>query len=185
MRSRSKLFITIAAIVAVAGGAALVWRLTDRRSADLYWANHAKQILQYATAALVAFIGWTAQKLLSTPSLRSTHDQLTQAQQALARRGLEWWRGVPEPAWPGRLLRAGLRPLAVPWEVRRSGSQANADAPVSAEIADLATWLRDGKNSRLVIGGAASSGKSVFARLVRGHHRILVISARKRPPSDQ
>jgi hypothetical protein len=71
---------------------------------------------------------------------------------------------VPEPAWPGRLLRAGLRPLAVPWEVCHSGSQANAGAPTNAEIAELATWLRDGMNSRLVIRGTASSGKSVFAR---------------------
>ncbi len=154
----------VAALVIAAGVAALVWWLTDPKSADSFWHEHAKEMLQYATPLAIAFIGWTGQKLLAPCSLRSTHDQLMHAQQALARRGLEWWRGVPEPAWPGRLLRAGLRPLNVPWEVCRSGSQANADAPASAGIADLATWLRDGKNSRLVIRGAASSGKSVFAR---------------------
>lgn len=165
MQSRFKpLFVTVAALVIGAGGAAVVWWLTDPRFAHSFWHNHATQILQYGAPAVVAFIGWTGQKILYPPSLRSTHDQLTQAQQALARRGLEWWRGVPEPAWPGSLLRAGLKPLAVPWKVCCSGGQPNADAPVSAGIADLATWLRDGTGSRLVIRGAASCGKSVFAR---------------------
>lgn len=165
MQSRFKpLFITVTAVIIGAGGAALIWWFTDPRASHPFWHNHVTQILQYGAPALVAFIGWAGQKLLSPPSLRSTHDQLTQAQQALARRGLEWRRGVPEPAWPGRLLRAGLKPLEVPWEVRSSGGQPNADAPASAGIADLATWLRDGENSRLVIRGAASCGKSVFAR---------------------
>lgn len=164
MQSRSKLIITIAAIIIGAGGVVLVWWLTDPKFLDPFWHNNAKQVLQLAAPPVLAFIGWTGHKLMSPPSLRSTHDQLTQAQQALARRGLEWWRGVPEPAWPGRLLRAGLRPLAVPWEVCYSGSQANANAPASAAIVDLANWLRDGRNSRLVIRGPASSGKSVFAR---------------------
>lgn len=160
MQSRPKQFIAVAALVVGAGGAALAWWLIDPRSADPFWRDHTKEVLQFAAPPVLAFIGWIGQKLLSPPSPRSTDDQLTHAQQALARRGLEWWRGVPEPAWPGRLLRAGLRPLAVPWKV----CQANADAPASASIADLATWLRDGMNSRLVIRGPASCGKSVFAR---------------------
>jgi hypothetical protein len=164
MRSGSKLFVTVAALLIGAIGAAFVWRLTDPKSVDRFWDHHAQEILQYATPAVVAFIGWTAQRVLSPPSLRSTYDQLKQAQLALARRGLEWWRGVPEPAWPGRLLRAGLRPLAVPWELCRSGSHANVDAPASGQIPDIVTWLHDGGNSRLFIGGPASSGKSVFAR---------------------
>lgn len=164
MQSTSKLFTTVAALIIGAGAAALIWWLADPKSADPFWHNHAKDVLQYAAPPVLAFIGWTGQKLLSPPSSRSTHDQLTQAQQALARRGLEWWRGVPEPAWPGRLLRAGLRPLAVPWEVSRSESRGNAYEPASTSIADLATWLLNGRNSRLVIRGAASSGKSVFAR---------------------
>jgi hypothetical protein len=168
MRSGSKLFVTVAALLIGAAGAAFVWRLTDPATVDRFWDHHALETLQYVAPALVAFIGWTAQRLLSPAPLRSTYDQLKQAQLTLAHRGLEWWRGVPEPAWPGRLLRAGLRPLVVPWEIRRSDSkldsQANADAPASGQIPDIVTWLKDGTNSRLFIGGPASSGKSVFAR---------------------
>lgn len=164
MQSRSRLAIPIVAIVTGAVGLVLVWWLTNPQFADPFWHKNARDILQLATPPALAFIGWAGQKLLSPPSIRSTHEQLTRAQQALARRGLEWWRGVPEPAWPGRLLRAGLRPLAVPWDMRHSGGHAVRDAPASTEIGDLAAWLRDGRNPRLVIRGPTGSGKSVFAR---------------------
>lgn len=164
MQSKHKLFITSAAVLVAMGAFALVWRLTDPKTADHFWDAHAATVLQYVAAPVIALIGWTGQQLLAPRSKRSTPDQLMQAQQALARRGLEWWRGVPEPAWPGYLLRAGLRPLDVPWEVSPPAGKALVGGPVSTDIADLAMWLRDSRNGRLAIRGEASSGKSVHAR---------------------
>jgi hypothetical protein len=164
MQSKNKLLVASAALLMAMGAIALVWWLTDPSSAEDFFKAHGATVLQYAAAPMIALITWTGQQLLESRSKRSTPDQLMQAQQALARRGLEWWRGVPEPAWPGRLLRAGLRPLDVPWEMSPSAEEPAADGPVSTGIADLAAWLQDGQNGRLVIRGAASSGKSVLAR---------------------
>jgi Protein of unknown function (DUF2510) len=164
MQSKHKLLFTSAALLIAMGAVALVWWLTDPLSADHFWHGHGATALQYAAPPVFALLGWAGQQLLAPRSKRSTPDQLIQAQQALARRGLEWWRGVPEPAWPGRLLRAGLRSLDVPWVVSPPAGEAAADGPASTGIAVLATWLRDGPNCRLVIRGEASSGKSVLAR---------------------
>ena len=164
MQSKYKLLITAAALVIAMGAVALVWWLTDPLSAGRFWHEHAATVLQYAAPPVIALVGWTGQQILAPRFSRSTPDQLMLAQQDLARRGLEWWRGVPEPAWPGRLLRAGLRPLDVPWVMRLPAGLAAANAPASTSIADLATWFRDGQNCRLVIRGPASSGKSVLAR---------------------
>jgi len=164
MQSKYKLLIAAAALVIAMGAVALVWWLTDPSSAGRFWHEHAATVLQYAAPPVIALIGWTGQQLLAPRFSRSTPDQLVLAQQDLARRGLEWWRGVPEPAWPGRLLRAGLRPLDVPWVMCLPAGLAAADGPASTSIADLAKWFRDGQNCRLVIRGRASSGKSVLAR---------------------
>jgi hypothetical protein len=157
MQSKHKLVITSAAVLVAMGAFALVWRLTDPKHADHFWHANAATVLQYVAAPVIALIGWTGQQLLAPRSKRSTPDQLMQAQQALARRGLEWWRGVPEPAWPGRMLRAGLRPLDVPWEVSYPAGKALVGGPVSTEIAGLAMWLRDSRNGRLAIRGEASA----------------------------
>jgi hypothetical protein len=177
MQSKYKLLITSAALLIAMGAVALVWWLTDPSSADAFWHGHGTTVLQYAAPPVFALVGWTGQRLLAPRSKRSTPDQLMLAQQALARRGLEWWRGVPEPAWPGRLLRAGLRPLDVPW-VRLPVGEAAADGPVGTGIADLATWFRDGRNCRLIIRGEASSGKSVLAR------QLMAELLKNRRPDD-
>jgi hypothetical protein len=166
MQSKYKLLIASAALLVAMGAVALVWWLTDPSSEDDFLHAHGTTALQYAAPPLFALLGWTGQQLLAPRSKRSTPDQLTLAQQALARRGLEWWRGVPEPAWPGRLLRAGLRPLNVPWRMDLPSGMTAADAPAGTAVADLAKWLRDGRNCRLVIRGEATSGKSVLARQV-------------------
>lgn len=160
MQSKHRLLFTSLAFLIAMGAVALVWWLTDRSPADKFFHAHGATVLQYALPPVFALVGWTGQQLLEPRSKRSTPEKLVQAQQALARRGLEWWRGVPEPAWPGRLLRAGLRPLDVPWVMRSP----TPEGPDSTEIADLAVWLQDGRNCRLVIRGEASSGKSVLAR---------------------
>jgi hypothetical protein len=167
MQYRSKLLVvaTGALGLAVVGVAALWW-WTHSATAGKFWSHNAATVLQYAVPPVLALIGWTAQRLISPRSARSTPEQLTQAQQALAHRGLDWWRGVPEPAWPGRPLRAGLSPLNVQWVRRTPGDRAAVQGPAGTDLAGLTAWLRGGGNCRLVIRGEASSGKSVFARLL-------------------
>jgi hypothetical protein len=164
MQYKHKLLFTSVAFLIATGAVALVWWLADPSSANDFLTAHGATTLKYAAPVVVGLVGWTAKQLLASRSKRSTPDQLMQAQQALARRGLEWWRGVPEPAWPGRLLRAGLRPLDVPWEASPPAGQAAAKDLAGTETAELAAWLREGRNCRLVIHGEASSGKSVLAR---------------------
>ena len=162
MQSKYKLLITAAALVIAMGAVALVWWLTDPLSAGRFWHEHAATVLQYAAPPVIALVGWTGQQILAPRFSRSTPDQLMLAQQDLARRGLEWWRGVPELAWPGRHSPDSTAPRAVGHAP--SAGLAAANAPASTSIADLATWFRDGQNCRLVIRGPASSGKSVLAR---------------------
>jgi hypothetical protein len=122
-------------------------------------------VLQYGLPVLLAVVGWSGQLLMSPRSDRSTPEEMAQALQALARRGLEWWRGVPEPAWPGHVLRAGLRPLDVQW----APGGAPDDGPVygrTSHLEGLAARFRDTRPCRLVICGDAGSGKSVLARLL-------------------
>ena len=178
MQYKHKLLFTSVAFLTAMGAVALVWWLTDRSSAHHFLTAQGPTTLKYAAPALVALVGWTGKQLLASRSKRSTPGQLMQAQQALARRGLEWWRGVPEPAWPGRLLRAGLRPLDVPWVASPPAGIAAAKDLAGTEITDLAAWLRKGRNCRLVIHGEASSGKSVLAR------QLMAELLKRRGPDD-
>jgi hypothetical protein len=164
MQSKHKVLFASAAFLVAMGAVALVWWLTHQSSAGDFLHADGATALKYAVPPVVALVGWTGKQLLASRSRRSTPDQLMQSQQALARRGLEWWRGVPEPAWPGRLLRAGLRPLDVPWAVSPPAGEAAAKDLAGTKIAELAAWLREGQNCRLVIHGEASSGKSVLGR---------------------
>jgi hypothetical protein len=163
MQSRSKLLIAVGAFVIAAVGIACLWWLTHAASLSKFWDKNGATVLQYAVPPVIALLGWIGQRLISSRSRRSTPEQLTQAQQALGRRGLEWWRAVPEPAWPGQVPHAGFRPLDVPWAQVTNGSTI-ADGPASTNVAGLAKWLRDHPTGRLLIRGEAGTGKSVFAR---------------------
>lgn len=164
MQARLKWLLVACAIVIVGGGVALLWSLHHAISASSFWKHHASTILQYAIPPVVALLGWTAQQVITSRPRQSTPKQVQKARKAVAGRGLEWWRGIPEPAWPGRVLRAGLAPLDVTW----SGMAADGAAisGQTTDVAALAQRFRDGRPFRLVIRGASGSGKSVFARLL-------------------
>jgi hypothetical protein len=91
-------------VIALVGVAAL-WRSTHSATAGKFWNHNAATVLQYALPPVLALMSWTAQRLVSPRSARSTPEQLTQAQQALAHRGLDWWRGCPSR--PGPVARSG------------------------------------------------------------------------------
>jgi len=113
------------------------------------WHRNGATVLKYAIPPLIALLVWACKQLVNLRSERSTPEQLADAQQALASRGLEWWRGVPEPAWPGHLLRAGLRPLDVTWAKPLSGGGSAGDGPVHGStgnitglVARFKTWAK-------------------------------------------
>jgi len=166
MQSRSKWLVAVGAVVIVAAGIAFLWWRTGSASALPWWRHHGATVLQYGLPPLIALVGWTGQQLMSPRLERSTPEELVQALQALARRGLEWWRGVPEPAWPGHVLRAGLRPLDV-WWARHGGPAADRHVyGRTSQIPSMAARFRDTRYCRLIICGEAGSGKSVLARLL-------------------
>jgi hypothetical protein len=109
VQSRSKWFLGAGVLAIVLGGVLLLWALSNSASVRSLWHGHGATVLQFAVPPVLALLGWTAQQLITSRSERSTPEQLMQARLALAGRGLEWWRGVPEPAWPGHVLRAGRR----------------------------------------------------------------------------
>ncbi len=164
MKARLKWLLAAGAIVIVGGGIALLWSFHHAISASGFWKSNAATILQYAVPLVLALLGWTAQQIITSRPQQSTPKQVKKARKALAGRGLEWWRGIPQPAWPGRVLRAGLSPLEVTW----SGTAADGTSisGTTTDVADLVRRLRDGLPFRLVIRGESGSGKSVFARLL-------------------
>jgi hypothetical protein len=165
MQSRSKWLLATCAFVIVAGGVAFLWLRSDPSTAHSLWFSHGTTVLQYGLPPLLALLGWTGQQLIGSRSERSTPEQLALARKALAGRGLEWWRGVPEPAWPGQVLRAGLRPLNVEWSERGVIGRGRVHGSTD-DIKGMAERFRKGARCRLVICGEASSGKSVLARLL-------------------
>ncbi len=142
----------------------LLWWQSDPRTAHEIWHSDKGSLLQFGIPPALAGAGWIGQQLLSRRLGRSTPAQLEVARRALIGRSREWWRGIPEPAWPGHVLRAGLRPLAVTW------SQAGAaNAQLTGTVTDvqaLAAAFRRDEPFRLVISGAAGTGKSVLACVI-------------------
>jgi hypothetical protein len=165
LRSQSKLIFALCLGVVVAGLAVVLWWQSDPGTASHFWHHDSGTILQFAIPPVIAAAGWAGQQLLSQRPGRSTPDQLETARQALAGRGLEWWRGIPEPAWPGHILRAGLRPLPVTWTTDASAQEPDLTGSV-VDLTALTRALRQPGPCRLVIAGPAGSGKSVLARLL-------------------
>ena len=167
MRSQSKLVIVLG--LGVLFGAALiaVWWQSDPHAAVHIWDRYRSSVLQFAIPPVVAGAGWAVKQLLSERPGRSTPDQLEVARQALTGRGREWWRGIPEPAWPGRLLRSGIGPLDVTWSTGATISTATSALTGTVQgVRKLTADLRSIQPCRLVICGPAGSGKSVLARLL-------------------
>jgi hypothetical protein len=163
VQSRLKLLLAACILTIVAGGIALVWSLHASAAQDEFWRSHVPTIVQYAVAPIIGLFGWTIQQLIASRPRQSTPDQLQDAKQALVGRGNEWWRGIPQPAWPGHVLRAGLSPLEVTWTGTADGQ------PVSgrtSDVTELARRFRQARPFRLAIQGPSGSGKSVFARLL-------------------
>jgi len=164
---RSKWLLPLAVILVVAGGIAVLWWRSDV-TAGHWWENHGTNVLKFVIPPMIALLAWAFKQMISSGPERSTPEQLSAAQQDLAARGLEWWRGVPQPAWPGHVLRAGLRPLDVKW-AQPSDHEPPGDGPVygsSGDIAGLVAGFRATRPCRLVIRGRERSGKSVLARML-------------------
>ena len=165
LKSRSNWLLAAGAIIILAGGILFALLRNNFRYGHHFSATDAT-VLQIAVSPLLALLGWTSRKV-SLGSGRSTPKQLKRAQQTLAARGRDWWRAIPEPAWPGQILRAGSRPLNVTWGRARLAEQDGSDSSVCGSISDtasLAAWFRTAAPCRLVIRGEAGSGKSVLAR---------------------
>jgi ABC-type sulfate transport system permease subunit len=111
MRIKSTWLLPFAAIAVVAAGVALLWWRSDV-AAGHWWQSHGTNVLKFAIPPMIAVLAWAFKQIVSSRPERSTLEQLSAAQEDLAARGLEWWRGIPQPAWPGYVLRAGLGPLA-------------------------------------------------------------------------
>jgi hypothetical protein len=167
LRPQSKLLIVFGLAVLFGGGLMAIWWQSDPHVAAHLWDRYRSSVLQFAIPPFVAGAGWAVKQLLSERPGRSTPDQLEVARQALTGRGREWWRGIPEPAWPGHLMRSGVSPLDVTWSTGTSPSVATpALAGTTQGVKQLAADLRNIQPCRLVIQGPAGSGKSVLARLL-------------------
>jgi hypothetical protein len=164
VQSRLKLALAVAAVVIAGGATALVWSLHRDIAHSGLWKSSASSVLQYAIPPVLALFGWIAQRIIVSRPTQSTPKQLRKARKALIGRGLEWWRGIPPPAWPGRILRAGLSPLEITW----SGTAADGHevSGSTSDVKALVRRFRDAKPFRLVISGPSGSGKSIFARLL-------------------
>lgn len=164
MQSRLKWLLAACALTVAVGGIALLWSLHSSAAESHLWHKHASTVLQYAIPPILALFGWTAQQLIAARPRQSTPEQVQEARKALIGRGFEWWRGIPQPAWPGRVLRAGLSPLEVQWEgVDADGEEV---AGSTSDVTDLAKRFRGPRPFRLAIRGPSGAGKSVFARLL-------------------
>lgn len=169
MQARPKWLLPVSVVVIVIVATGLLWWRTNAGTADGWWKHHGEAVLGFAAPPLLALLAWVCKQLISERPKRSTPEQLSAAQQALTARGLEWWRGVPEPAWPGQLLRAGVKPLDVTWSPISPGLSSAGNPPVggsSGDVAGLVGQFRANYPCRLVIKGSAGSGKSVLARLM-------------------
>jgi hypothetical protein len=163
MQSRLKWLLAACALTIVAAGIALLWSVHSSVAESQLWRKHASTVLQYAIPPILALFGWTAQQLIAARPRQSTPDQLQEARKALVGRGNEWWRGIPQPAWPGSVLRAGLSPLEVTWSGTAYGQLVSGR---TSHVTELAQRFRGSKPFRLAIQGPSGSGKSVFARLL-------------------
>jgi len=164
MQSRLRLALGVAAVAIAVGATALLWSLHRDIAHSALWKSSAPSVLQYAIPPVLALFGWIAQRIIVSRPTQSTPKQLRKARKALIGRGLEWWRGIPPPAWPGRILRAGLSPLEIKW----SGTAADGHqfSGSTSDVEALVRRFRDAKPFRLVISGPSGSGKSIFARLL-------------------
>lgn len=162
MRSWSRWFLAACVVVLVVAGIGFLWWRRDPVLSHSWWTRNSSDVIRFAVPASAALLARVSQQALSARMWQSTPEQLEQARQHLAGRGLEWWRRVPQPAWPGHALRAALTPLDVRW----SGGPAGAVHGSVADIAGLASTFRDTRPCRLVIRGDTGSGKSVLARLL-------------------
>lgn len=163
MQSRLKWLLAACAVTIVAGGIVLLWSLHGSVADSHLWHKHASTVLQYAIPPILALFGWTAQQLIASRPRQSTPEQVQEAKKALIGRGFEWWRGIPQPAWPGRVLRAGLSPLEVTWAGDADGEEISGS---TSDVTELAKRFRGLKPFRLAIRGPSGAGKSVFARLL-------------------
>lgn len=163
VQSRLKWLLAACILTIVAGGIALLWFLHASAADDKFWHSHISTIAQYAVPPIVALFGWTIQQLIASRPRQSTPEQLQEAKKALVGRGNEWWRGIPQPAWPGHVLRAGLSPLEVTWAGTADGEQVIGR---TSDVTELSRRFRRAKPFRLAIQGLSGSGKSVFARLL-------------------
>jgi hypothetical protein len=164
VQSRLRLALAAGAIAIAGGATALLWFLHNDIAHSSLWKHSASAVLQYAIPPVIALFGWIAQRIITSRPTQSTPKQLRKARKALIGRGLEWWRGIPPPAWPGRILRAGLSPLEIKWSgTAADGHQVSGS---TSDVGALAKRFRDAKPFRLVICGPSGSGKSIFARLL-------------------
>jgi hypothetical protein len=164
VQSRLKWTLAVCAIVIAVGGTVLLWYLHHDVSTSHLWKNFAPSVLQYAIPPVIALFGWIAQQIITSRPGQSTPKQLRKARRALVGRGLEWWRGIPPPAWPGRVLRSGLNPLEIVWAGTTADGQRTSGS--TSDVEDLAERFRAPRPFRLVIRGPSGSGKSIFARLL-------------------
>ena len=164
VQSRLKLALAVAAVAIAGGATALVWSLHSDIAHSALWKSSASSVLQYAIPPVLALFGWIAQRIIVSRPTQSTPKQLRKARKALIGRGLEWWRGIPPPAWPGRILRAGLSPLEITW----SGTAADGHqvSGTTSDVEALVRRFRGARPFRLIISGPSGSGKSIFARLL-------------------
>ena len=162
MQSKLKWLLAACAVTIAVGGVILLWSLHNSVAESHLWRKHASTVLQYAIPPIIALFGWTAQQLIASRPRQSTPEQLQEARKALIGRGHEWWRGIPQPAWPGRVMRAGLSPLDVVW----SGTDVHGDrvSGQTSHVTELAERFRNARPFRLVVQGPPGSGKSIFAR---------------------
>jgi hypothetical protein len=156
-------------IVIITIGIGVVWWGSDVKAADTWWRIHGSTVLKSALPLLSALIIWIAKQMVAVRPVRSTPEQLLAAQKALSGRGLEWWRGIPEPSWPAQPLRAGLRPLDVMWSKVGVDHFAVGKGPIhgwSSNVPGLVAQFRAAYPCRLVVKGNAGAGKSVLARMM-------------------
>lgn len=160
-------------VVVIAGIGFLLWR-RDPVLTHSWWTRNSSNVIKFAVPAAAALLARISQQVFSARLWQSTPEQLEQAREHLAGRGREWWRRVPQPAWPGHAQRAALTPLDVEWASVPAG-------PVHGSVRDIATLagtFRDTRPCRLVIRGDTGSGKSVLARL------LMAELLKRREPGD-
>jgi hypothetical protein len=168
LRSRPNWLLAISALVIVVGGILVAYFWPHSPQGHSFSKTYVTW-LQVLIAPLLALLGWTVRQV-QLGSGRSTPKQLKRAQQALALWSRDWWRAIEEPAWPGQILRAGVRPLDVRWASAEPSGRAYAKGPVGSttDIVGLTARFRAAMPFRLIIRGEAGSGKSVLARLLMG-----------------